>query len=74
MAKCIDFKAPEKTYKTRANMVTALDRLKLLSDAEYLTCVTEDGRFYPVFLHSRLPEALKYDMTLLPRLGFCVIN
>lgn len=74
MAKCIDFKAPEKTYKTRANMATALNKLSLLAEAEYLTCVTEDGRFYPVFLHSRLPEGLKYNLALLPQLGFCVVN
>lgn len=74
MAKCTDFKDPEKTYKTRANLAKALEKFPFLDDAEYITCTTEDGRFFPVFLHSRLPQDLKYNLGLLPQLGFCIIN
>jgi len=74
MAKCIDFKDPTKTYKTHESMNRGIDKYPFLKDAEYITGHTEDGRLYPIFIWSRLPENLKYNLALLPQLGFCVLN
>lgn len=64
---------PSKTYKTKENMEKAIkgipDFFKQFNNNEivrYITCQTEDGRFYPVFVGVHLVH--------LTHQGFCVIS
>ncbi len=74
MAKCIDFKNPTKTYKSRESMNRGIDKYPFLADAGYITGHTDDGRLYPIFIWSRLPKDIQHNLGLLPHLGFCVVN
>lgn len=72
MAKEIRFQDPEKTYVTKRRMYSALNKYPWLADAEYLVAQTDDGRYYPIFLASRLPKGV--NIGSIPHIGYCVVN
>lgn len=63
---------PSKTYATKQNMESAIAKLTFLPErARYITCQTEDGRFYPIFMATGPDAGL---ICAVVHHGFCIAN